>query len=51
MTVVFRNGERDLGLPLPCNVIVYADDVPGRCVVAASLIARAPSVGGLPANP
>ena len=27
--------ERDLGLLLPCNVIVYADDVPGRSVVAA----------------
>lgn len=27
--------ERDIGLLLPCNVIVYADDVPGRSVVAA----------------
>jgi uncharacterized protein (DUF302 family) len=27
--------ERDIGLLLPCNVIVYADDTPGRCVVAA----------------
>jgi uncharacterized protein (DUF302 family) len=27
--------ERDIGLLLPCNVIVYADDAPGRCVVAA----------------
>jgi uncharacterized protein (DUF302 family) len=27
--------ERDIGLLLPCNVIVYADDVPGRTVVAA----------------
>jgi uncharacterized protein (DUF302 family) len=26
--------ERDLGLLLPCNVIVYADDIPGRSVVA-----------------
>lgn len=26
--------ERDIGLLLPCNVIVYADDVPGRSVVA-----------------
>lgn len=27
--------ERDLGLLLPCNVIVYAGDEPGRSVVAA----------------
>jgi len=27
--------ERDTGLLLPCNVIVYADDIPGRSVVAA----------------
>ena len=27
--------ERDLGLLLPCNVIVYADDEPGTSVVAA----------------
>jgi uncharacterized protein (DUF302 family) len=27
--------ERDIGLLLPCNVIVYADDIPGRSVVAA----------------
>jgi uncharacterized protein (DUF302 family) len=27
--------ERDIGLLLPCNVIVYADDVEGRSVVAA----------------
>lgn len=27
--------ERDIGLLLPCNVIVYADDEPGHCVVAA----------------
>src|SRR5687768_655823 len=27
--------ERDIGLLLPCNVIVYADDAPGRSVVAA----------------
>ena len=28
-------GERDIGLLLPCNVIVYAADEPGRSVVAA----------------
>ena len=27
--------ERDIGLLLPCNVIVYADDAPGHSVVAA----------------
>ena len=27
--------ERDIGLLLPCNVIVYADDTPGHSVVAA----------------
>lgn len=27
--------ERDIGLLLPCNVIVYASDEPGRSVVAA----------------
>ena len=27
--------ERDIGLLLPCNVVVYADDVPGRSVIAA----------------
>ena len=27
--------DRDIGLLLPCNVIVYADDTPGHCVVAA----------------
>jgi uncharacterized protein (DUF302 family) len=26
--------ERDIGLLLPCNVIVYADDTPGRSVIA-----------------
>jgi uncharacterized protein (DUF302 family) len=29
------SAERDIGLLLPCNVIVYADDEPGHCVVAA----------------
>ena len=28
------NAERDIGLLLPCNVIVYAHDIPGRSVVA-----------------
>ena len=27
--------ERDIGLLLPCNIIVYADDAPGRSVIAA----------------
>ena len=27
--------ERDIGLLLPCNVIVYADGIPGRSVIAA----------------
>ena len=27
--------ERDIGLLLPCNVIVYADDAPGQTVIAA----------------
>lgn len=27
--------DRDIGLLLPCNVIVYADDTPGHSVIAA----------------
>lgn len=27
--------ERDIGLLLPCNVVVYAADEPGKSVVAA----------------
>jgi uncharacterized protein (DUF302 family) len=26
--------ERDIGLLLPCNVIVYADDMPGQSVIS-----------------
>jgi uncharacterized protein (DUF302 family) len=28
------SAERDIGLLLPCNVVVYADDIPGRSVIA-----------------
>ena len=27
--------ERDIGVLLPCNVVVYADDTPGSSVIAA----------------
>ncbi|HVX38739.1 MAG TPA: DUF302 domain-containing protein, partial [Gemmatimonadaceae bacterium] len=29
------SAELEIGLLLPCNVVVYADDVPGRSIVAA----------------
>jgi uncharacterized protein (DUF302 family) len=38
--------ERDIGLLLPCNVVVYADDVPGRSVVAAMDPVEALSLSG-----
>jgi uncharacterized protein (DUF302 family) len=28
------SAERDIGLLLPCNVVVYADDTPGQSVIA-----------------
>jgi len=28
------SAERDIGLLLPCNVVVYADDTPGRSVIS-----------------
>lgn len=38
--------ERDIGLLLPCNVIVYASDEPGRSVVAALDPVEALSLAG-----
>jgi uncharacterized protein (DUF302 family) len=40
--------ERDIGLLLPCNVIVYADDTPGHSVVAAMDPVVALEVAGNP---
>lgn len=40
--------EPDIGLLLPCNVVVYADDEPGRSVVA---VIDPVSVLGLTENP
>lgn len=41
--------EPDIGLLLPCNVVVYATDVPGRCVVAALDPVAVLSLSGNPA--
>jgi len=38
--------ERDIGLLLPCNVIVYAADTPGKSVVAALDPVEALSLAG-----
>lgn len=38
--------ERDIGLLLPCNVIVYAGDAPGTSVVAAMDPVEALSLAG-----
>ena len=38
--------ERDIGLLLPCNVVVYAADTPGKSVVAALDPVEALSLAG-----
>lgn len=40
--------ERDIGLLLPCNIIVYADDKPGHSVVAAMDPVQALNLTGNP---
>ena len=40
------SAERDIGLLLPCNVIVYASDEPGHSVVAAMDPVEALSLAG-----
>jgi uncharacterized protein (DUF302 family) len=40
--------ERDIGLLLPCNVIVYAGDAPGTSVVAAMDPVAALALSGRP---
>jgi uncharacterized protein (DUF302 family) len=41
--------ELDLGLLLPCNVVVYADDVPGHSVLRAMDPVEALELAGNPA--
>ncbi|HVA57663.1 MAG: DUF302 domain-containing protein [Gemmatimonadaceae bacterium] len=43
------SAEPDIGLLLPCNVVVYATDEPGRTVVAAMDPVAALSLAGNPA--